>query len=185
MSGHLDYRIDTPATCATSYPRALDTNAPALVPSQMKAMAESGATPGKGITIRRSDREGTGKTWWWIGGDTKPVKDILSLAGARWSRRRRQWYYIGETLPDSIRALSTPDLSSIPPAETAPHCIAAPIFWALRFAPLPSVSILAMSCFPRPLHSSAMSRFEARAAMRHNVSSSRLVRGSTVSPIQC
>ncbi len=60
------------------------------------------------ITITRSDSKGKGNTWWWIAGNTKPVKDILSNNGAHWSRRRQAWYYIGSSLPAAIQALQTP-----------------------------------------------------------------------------
>ncbi|MEP7287904.1 MAG: hypothetical protein ABI947_19305 [Chloroflexota bacterium] len=98
-SGHRDYRLVSAATCATSYPTVPGSDGPFVIPSAL------GSAPSSDITIQRSAREGKGKTWWWIGGNTKPVKDILDEAGARWSRRRQQWYYIGEVLPVAIQAL--------------------------------------------------------------------------------
>src|SRR5664279_1124280 len=59
------------------------------------------------ITITRSDSKGKGNIWWWIAGDTKPVKDILGNNGAHWSRRRQAWYYIGPSLSAAIQALET------------------------------------------------------------------------------
>src|SRR4051812_28483797 len=61
------------------------------------------------ITITYSPpRKKNGKLWWWISGDTKPKKDILSKHGAHFSGRRIAWYYVGEHLPDAIRALENP-----------------------------------------------------------------------------
>src|SRR5262249_35836780 len=100
--------------CASSIPRPLVGDPPALIPSLRDTSPISDTVSSKGITIQRSDRDGRGKTWWWISGETKPVKDTLSLAGARWSRRRQQWYYIGEHLPESIRALGSTEPTSMP-----------------------------------------------------------------------
>jgi hypothetical protein len=38
-------------------------------------------------------------------GDTYPHRDLLKRWGCRWSKKRRCWYYIGETLPDAVQAL--------------------------------------------------------------------------------
>ena len=35
-------------------------------------------------------------TWIWIGGDTKPVKDSLAVAGFRWSSNKKKWYKAAE-----------------------------------------------------------------------------------------
>lgn len=80
--------------------------------------------PTAGITIERSQREEGGKVWWWIDGETYPYREMLKRYGARFSRRRRAWYWIGETLPDAIQALVTdaeavpqpPSGSGMPPA---------------------------------------------------------------------
>ena len=54
--------------------------------------------------------------WWWIGGDTYAHKEVLRAAGARWSKKRQQWYYIGETLPKQIQVL----ISEVLPASPLP-----------------------------------------------------------------
>lgn len=80
--------------------------------------------PAAGITIERSQREEGGKVWWWIDGETYPHRETLKQHGARFSRRRRAWYWIGETLPAAIQALVTdaeavsqpPSGSAMPPA---------------------------------------------------------------------
>ncbi|MCC6567530.1 MAG: hypothetical protein IT298_17370 [Chloroflexi bacterium] len=80
-------------------------------------MSESAGT----IFAERSQREAGGKCWWWLSGDTYPHRDLLKRHGARFSSRRRAWYWIGETLPAAIRALvGEPDAPSpepvLPPA---------------------------------------------------------------------
>jgi hypothetical protein len=45
-----------------------------------------------------------GDDLWIIKGDTRPIKDVLSAAGARWQPQRVRWEYTGETLPDAIQA---------------------------------------------------------------------------------
>jgi len=44
--------------------------------------------------------------WLWIGGDTKPHKDLLKAEGGRWSPKHGKWYFINrETLPASLAKL--------------------------------------------------------------------------------
>ncbi len=64
-------------------------------------MSESAGT----LIAERSQREAGGTCWWWLSGDTYPHRDLLKRHGARFSSRRRAWYWIGETLPAAIRAL--------------------------------------------------------------------------------
>ncbi|MBW7880303.1 MAG: hypothetical protein H3C32_13440, partial [Anaerolineae bacterium] len=45
------------------------------------------------------------KCWWWLSGDTYPHRDLLKRHGARFSSRRRAWYWIGEALADYDQAL--------------------------------------------------------------------------------
>ena len=108
-----EYRLAS-TTGSSLYPRFSGNTARSLIPSAVATSADASAAPTGQITIARSDREGHGRTWWWIGGATKPVKDILSDADARWSRRRQEWYYIGENLPAAIRALETSSALPVP-----------------------------------------------------------------------
>jgi hypothetical protein len=57
------------------------------------------------ITAEKSQREGQREAWWWLHGDTYPHRDLLKRWGCRWSKKRRCWYYVGETLPDAVQAL--------------------------------------------------------------------------------
>jgi hypothetical protein len=73
-------------------------------PSPSTGERESAVT---GITIERSQREAGGQVWWWLNGDTYPHRELLKRHGARWSKKRQAWYWVGTELPDGIRALVT------------------------------------------------------------------------------
>jgi hypothetical protein len=60
-----------------------------------------------GITAERSQRSASEKPWWWLSGETYPHRELLKRHGARFSSRRKQWYFIGAELPAAIRALVT------------------------------------------------------------------------------
>lgn len=75
-------------------------------PSPSSGERESTVT---GITAERSQREEGGRVWWWLHGNTYPHRDLLKRQGARWSGKRKAWYYIGAELPAAIRALITSD----------------------------------------------------------------------------
>ena len=68
------------------------------------SMADDSA-PGSGIRAECQRRSATETPWWWLSGDTYPVREVLRRCGARFSSRRRQWYYVGAELPAAIRAL--------------------------------------------------------------------------------
>jgi hypothetical protein len=68
--------------------------------------------PAGTIIAERSQRKEGGKCWWWLTGDTYPHRELLKRYGARFSSRRRAWYWIGETLPAAIQALvAQPDIT--------------------------------------------------------------------------
>lgn len=69
----------------------------------------------QGIFATPSQRADSHRVWWWITGDTYPHRDLLKQQGARFSGRRKAWYWIGETLPDAIQAILTTD--GAPPPE--------------------------------------------------------------------
>jgi hypothetical protein len=60
-----------------------------------------------GITVERSQREEGGQVWHWITGDTYPHRELLKRHGARWSKKRQAWYWVGAALPAAMRALVT------------------------------------------------------------------------------
>ena len=64
------------------------------------------------ITVERSQREEGGQVWWWLTGETYPHRDMLKRHGARFSGKRKAWYYVGAELPAAIRALVTSEAQS-------------------------------------------------------------------------
>jgi len=64
-----------------------------------------------GIHAEKSQREEGSAIWWWLLGETYPHRELLKRQGARFSSKRRAWYYTGAVLPPAIQSL----LSSDPP----------------------------------------------------------------------
>ena len=61
----------------------------------------------EGIRAEKSQRSPQERPWWWILGDTYPQRETLKRWGARFSSKRRSWYYVGWELPDGIKRLIT------------------------------------------------------------------------------
>ncbi len=61
----------------------------------------------EGIRVEISQRSPQERPWWWILGDTYPQRETLKRWGARFSSKRRAWYYVGWELPDGIQKLVT------------------------------------------------------------------------------
>lgn len=59
-----------------------------------------------GLTLTSSMKDDS--IWWWIGGDTFPHREALNAAGCKWSKKRREWYFPGNPLPERIRNLVNP-----------------------------------------------------------------------------
>ncbi len=91
---------------------------------------------GNGLLIERAEKPGGLVPWWWIGDERHMPKSLsqtyrhretLKAYGCRWSKKRRQWYYIGRELPSEITALlgpqdtsSEPSVHDNPPAPNTP-----------------------------------------------------------------
>ncbi len=60
------------------------------------------------ISIERSQHDPNKPAWWWITGDTYPHRDLLKGQGAKFSGRRKAWYWVGWELPSAIQQLVTP-----------------------------------------------------------------------------
>lgn len=80
---------------------------------------------GNGLVIERTEKPGGLVPWWWIGDERHVPKalsqtyrhcDLLKAYGCRWSKKRRQWYYIGHELPEEIAALLGPQDTVSEPA---------------------------------------------------------------------
>lgn len=80
----------------------------------------------EGIRAEKSQRSPQERPWWWILGDTYPQRETLKRHGARFSSKRRAWYYVGWDLPEGIRRLVTeyattePEAPAIQVEEDAP-----------------------------------------------------------------
>ncbi len=83
-------------------------------PSPSTGERESVAT---GITVERSQREEGGRVWWWINGDTYPHRELLKRHGARFSGKRKAWYWVGAELPTAIQALTATEAQPIAPEQ--------------------------------------------------------------------
>ena len=64
------------------------------------------------IVAEKSQRSPNEKPWWWLTGNTYPHRQLLKQQGARFSGKRRAWYFIGWELPASIRQLLAPELET-------------------------------------------------------------------------
>jgi len=80
----------------------------------------------EGIYVEKSQRSADEKPWYWLLGNTYPQREMLKRYGARFSSKRRCWYYVGWELPDGIQRLITENLpierESIPQLEEDAPC---------------------------------------------------------------
>lgn len=80
----------------------------------------------EGIRAEKSQRSPQERPWWWILGDTYPQRETLKRYGARFSSKRRAWYYVGWELPDGIQRLimeyATVEPEPIPQVEDDAPC---------------------------------------------------------------
>jgi hypothetical protein len=76
----------------------------------------------EGIRVEKSQRSPTEKPWFWLLRETYPHREILKRYGARFSGRRKAWYYIGWELPEAIQQLITAsaDATSKPSSDIVP-----------------------------------------------------------------
>src|SRR5690606_29748497 len=54
----------------------------------------------------------------WLLGETYPHRETLKRYGARFSSKRRAWYYTGWDLPEAIQQLITASVEATPDAPT-------------------------------------------------------------------
>jgi len=101
-----------PSSYGGSSPKFPPTHAALVTPSRLTETPEMETTGNgsNGLTVEQSGN------WWWISGDTYTHKETLKAAGGRWSKKRQQWYFIDDALPERIRALvAMPDGSKVVP----------------------------------------------------------------------
>jgi hypothetical protein len=98
-----------PTAANADYSPAVGREGPNFDPNRFRTVSPATGTKTEAsdeIRAEKSQREGQ-KTWWWLTGNTYPHKDMLKRWGCRWSKGRRAWYYIGENLPESVKAVVT------------------------------------------------------------------------------
>lgn len=57
------------------------------------------------IFVEKSQLDPNKAPWYWLTGETYPHRTLLKRWGCRWSRKRKAWYFVGETLPDAVQQL--------------------------------------------------------------------------------
>ena len=125
-----DKWLELPNSRDNGYIEPLARSGPSFNPSGFRPV--SPATGEKeaaveGIRAEKSQRDPNQKPWWWILGDTYPQRETLKRFGARFSSKRRAWYYIGWELPDGIQRLITHIVgTSSAEAETVSETAAIP-----------------------------------------------------------
>jgi hypothetical protein len=72
----------------------------------------------EGIRAEKSQRSPTEKPWFWLLGETYPHRETLKRYGARFSSKRRAWYYTGWDLPEAIQQLITASVDAMPDRPT-------------------------------------------------------------------
>jgi len=105
-----DRWLELPNSRDAAYIEPLGRSGPSFNPSGFRPV--SPATGEKeaaveGIRAEKSQRSPEERPWWWILGDTYPQRETLKRWGARFSSKRRTWYYVGWELPDGIKRLIT------------------------------------------------------------------------------
>jgi hypothetical protein len=105
-----DRWLELPNSRDAAYIEPLGRSGPGFNPSGFRPV--SPATGEKeaaveGIRAEKSQRSPEERPWWWILGDTYPQRETLKRYGARFSSKRRTWYYVGWELPDGIKRLIT------------------------------------------------------------------------------
>lgn len=91
-----DYALPSPRTGPTFNPTGYRVVTPST--GEKEAAIER-------IAVEVSQRSLEDKPWHWLSGNTYPHRDLLRNEGARWSKKRRAWYFIGWELPEAIQQL--------------------------------------------------------------------------------
>ena len=105
-----DKWLELPNSRDNAYSEPTARSGPGFNPSGFRPVSPSTgekATVVEGIRAEKNQRDPNQKPWWWILGDTYPQRETLKRFGARFSSKRRAWYYVGWELPDGIRRLIT------------------------------------------------------------------------------
>jgi len=116
-----DRWLELPNSRDKSYTEPLSRSGPSFNPSGFRPVSPTTGekeTAVEGIRAEKSQRDPDQKPWYWILGDTYPQRETLKRWGARFSSKRRAWYYVGWELPDGIKRLIT-EYATTEPEVTA------------------------------------------------------------------
>jgi hypothetical protein len=105
-----DRWLELPHGRNPAYAESASRSGPGFNPSGFRPVAPSTGEKEAavaGIRAEKSQRSPQERTWWWLLGDTYPQRETLKRWGARFSSKRRAWYYVGWELPDGIKRLIT------------------------------------------------------------------------------
>src|SRR5688572_9150757 len=105
-----DRWLELPHGRNPAYAESASRSGPGFNPSGFRPVAPSTGekeTAVEGIHAEKSQRSLQERPWWWLLGDTYPQRETLKRWGARFSSKRRAWYYVGWELPDGIQRLIT------------------------------------------------------------------------------
>jgi|GEM_PF-1122636 len=100
-----------PSSYGGSCPKFPPTHAKFVTPSKLTDDVLESKSAGS-LTVTQSG------DWWWIAGDTYPHREALRNMGAQWSKSRREWYFKGHELPQTIRDLAASQ--PVPPTPAEP-----------------------------------------------------------------
>ena len=117
-----DKWLELPNSRDNDYIEPMGRSGPSFNPSGFRPVSPSTGekeTAVEGIRVEKSQRSPQERPWWWILGDTYPQRETLKRYGARFSSKRRAWYYVGWELPEGIQQLVThvipsPDVAASP-----------------------------------------------------------------------
>jgi hypothetical protein len=110
-----DHWSALPSRQQTAYTEPGSHTGPDFNPSRLRlvdAVRGEKEAAAEGICVEKSQRSPSEKPWWWLTGDTYPHRELLKRRGARFSGKRKAWYWIGAELPAAIRALVTTETQS-------------------------------------------------------------------------
>jgi len=102
--------LELPNSRDNAYTEPVSRSGPGFNPSGYRPVSPSTGEKEaavEGIRAEKSQRSPQEHPWWWLLGDTYPQREILKRCGARFSSKRRAWYYVGWELPDGIKQLIT------------------------------------------------------------------------------
>ena len=121
--------LELPNNRQPDYTEPLSRSGPNFDPTGFRPVSPSTGTREsaiEGIIAEKTQRSADDQVWWWLKGNTYPHRDLLKQQGARFSSKRKQWYYVGAELPHAIEQLvnasseSSNQVDQITAAEPSP-----------------------------------------------------------------